>query len=484
MRLKYFLVLGFVLLITMQIAAVSAACPIQPDTNVVFYGETGTGGVGTISKSWVIHFLDWWKSSDSSIKYVILSSADLTSNCNLANYPNVKVYLQPGGDAYKQQRKLGSSGKSNIINYIDSGRGYIAMCAGFYYTAGDYYWQGSYYNWRNLLGKYPTVEGSITDIADYDQNPGYALASVSNGEQMIYYGGPTRGWRQTPSDYPGTGLLTYTSIPNNLPAVIGYGNMLLTSVHPEAYENDGITGLTTEQRVRNYIWFANAINSVSGTNFIVPSLPNPPVCGNLICESGEDWQNCPSDCSAPQCSDGIDNDGDTFVDYPNDLGCINSNDNSELDGPIELFSDGFESGISLWTLSKVSGGNFWTASTTNPYQGSYSAQCQPMSTTEPASTMEKPVSTSGYSNIKFSYYRKLIGLDIADEFKAKWFDGNAWQVLEQTGSNSANDAAYLYKEFNLPTNAGNNANFKVKFECTAGAVSEFCRVDDVKVTSN
>ena len=205
----------------------------------------------------------------------------------------------------------------------------------------------------------------------------------------------------------------------------------------------------------------------------------------MVCENGETWNNCPSDCLAPQCSDGLDNDGDLLIDYPNDPGCIDANDNSEIDGPIELFSDDFESGtLNNWVLSKVSGGNYWTASITNPYLGSYHAQCQPMSTSEPASTMEKTISTSGYSNIKASYYRKLIGLDIADEFQAKWFDGSTWTILEQTGSNSANDAGYLYKEFNLPTNAENNANFKIKFECTAGAVSEFCRIDNVKITAN
>ncbi len=487
MRKKY-LIFALILLILSAVIFVSAkppargTCPITSDTNVVFYGETGFGGVGDLSKSWVMHFLDWWKLQDSRIKYVILDSSDVKTDCNLANYPNVKVYIQPGGDAYYQQRKLDSAGKTNINNYINSGRGYVGICAGFYYTAGDYYWQGDYYSWPYLLGKYPVVEGSITDIADYDKNPGYALTNV-NGYNMIYYGGPTRGWRQTSSDYPGQALLTYDAIPGNLPASIKYNNMLLMSVHAEAFENDGISGLTTEQRTNNYIWFANAINSVAGTNFNVPIQA---VCGNSLCELGENWQNCLADCAAPQCSDGIDNDGDLLIDYPDDLGCSNADDNDETDvvGPIEIFFDGFESGINGWSLTAVSGGNKWTASTTNPYQGSYHAQSNPMSTSEPASVMEKAVSTSGYSNIKLSYYRRLIGLDIADEFKVKWFDGTSWNILEQTGSSSANDAGYAFKEYNLPSSANNNANFKIRFECTAGAVSEFCRVDNVKLTSN
>ncbi len=521
MKLRYFLVsvVSLIIIFSIFVMAAPGDCPIKSDTNIVFYGETGNGGVSTLSKSWVIHFLDWWKQQDTSIKYVILDSRDVKTDCNLASYPNVKVYIQPGGDAYYQQSRLGSSGKNNINNYINSGRGYVGICAGFYYTAGNYFWQGNYYSWPNLLGKYPTVEGSIIDIADYDISPGYALTSVSNGNQMIYYGGPTRGWRNTPSDYSGIGLLTYTAIPGNLPAAIKNNNMLLMSVHAEAYENDGIQGLTTEQRIKNYIWFANSINNVAGTNFYVPLPPNPECsdnvdndgdnlidylsdlgcldsndndesnCGDSVCEStaGETWQTCSLDCPAPQCSDGIDNDLDGKIDYPVDPGCSDINDNNETDviGPVELFFDNFESGtLNGWILAKVSGANYWTTSITNPYQGTYHAQSQPMSTTEPASTIEKTISTSGYSNIKFSYYRKLIGLDIADEFKAKWYDGATWQILEQTGSNSANDASYIFKEFTLPSSANNNPNLKIRFECTAGAVSEFCRVDNVKITAN
>ena len=38
---------------------------------------------------------------------------------------------------------------------------------------------------------------------------------------------------------------------------------------------------------------------------------------------------------AKACNDGQDNDGDSYIDYPNDPGCVNKNDNSELNPAIE-----------------------------------------------------------------------------------------------------------------------------------------------------
>jgi len=490
-------------------------CPISSSTNIVFYGETGFGGVGIPSRSWIIHFLDWWKAQDSSINYAELDSSDVKADCNLASFSNLKLYIQPGGDAYKQQNKLNSAGRTNILNLINSGKAFFGTCAGFYYAANDYYWQDQYYNHPNMLDIYPTVEGSIREIADYDKSPGYALTTLSNGRNAIYYGGPTRGYEYTSSDFPGIADSTFSAIPGNLPAIIKYNNLLLSSVHLEAYENDGISGLSIEDRIENYKYLANLLNQVAGTNFYVPSYTNPECddgidndgddlidlldagcdspndddetnCGDSVCDAGagESWQTCSLDCAAPQCSDGIDNDNDSLIDFPADLGCSSASDNDETDiiGPATIFFDDFESGgLSGWITTAVSGGNIWTATSTNPYQGTKHAQSQPMSTTEPASILERTISTSGYSNIKLSYYRKLVGLDIADEFKAKWFDGITWSILEQTGSSSVNDASYVFKEFSLPASSNNNVNFKIRFECTSGAVSEFCRIDNVKL---
>jgi len=150
----------------------------------------------------------------------------------------------------------------------------------------------------------------------------------------------------------------------------------------------------------------------------------------------------------------------------------------------ELLYDGFESGnLNGWSLYSNSGANNWTASQTNPYQGSWHAQSQPMDTLPaPASVMEHSVNTEGYSNITFKYRRKLVGLDVADEFGVSWFNGNSWIYVEQTGSSSANQMFYHLRSFNLPASANNNPNLKIRFECTAGAVSEYCRVDNVNVS--
>ena len=321
-----------------------------------------------------------------------------------------------------------------------------------------------------MLDIFPTVEGSITNIADYDSNPGYALTTLSNGHNSIYYGGPTQGWANTNINLAGgEKLASFSAIPGDVPAIVRMQDKLLTSIHLEAYENDGINGLTTEQRIENYKLLANLINDASGTNYYVPAYNNQTVL--------------------TQCSDNVDNDADGLIDLV-DPGCLDVNDNDESDTPQGngtgiLFSDDFESGsLSGWTLTKVSGANNWVNANINSYLGLRHAQSQPMSTTNPASVMERTISTLGYSNIKVSYYRKLVGLDSADEFQVKWYDGSNWNVLEQTGSNSANDASYVAKSFALPLSAGNNANFKIKFECTAGAVSEICRVDNIVVLSN
>ena len=139
---------------------------------------------------------------------------------------------------------------------------------------------------------------------------------------------------------------------------------------------------------------------------------------------------------------------------------------------ITIFSDEFESGnLNAWNRTNVAGARNWTANQTNPFQGSWHAQSQPVSTSEPASVISINISTLGYQNISVFYYRKLVGIDAADEFQMEWFNGTGWTILEQTGGSSANDANYLVRNFNLSSIANNNTNFRIKFECIFGIIA-------------
>lgn len=259
-------------LLSLTSAIFGARCPIQSSTNVVIY--VGSGATSDC-QDWENKFWSWWKSGDSGINFLTLSAANVASDCTLTDFSNLKVYTQPGGNAYDQQNALKSSGKKNILNYINAGKGaYLGTCAGWFFASEGYWWQGTKYNWNNLLGKFPTTEGSITNIWDDDKPPGYTITDVDGHQgrmQALYFGGPTRGWKNTPKTWPGTTLLTFANIPNSLPAAVQDGNMLLFSVHLEAYRGHPSSNITDAQVLKNYQFRAEAINNVAGTSWKIPS---------------------------------------------------------------------------------------------------------------------------------------------------------------------------------------------------------------------
>ncbi len=159
---------------------------------------------------------------------------------------------------------------------------------------------------------------------------------------------------------------------------------------------------------------------------------------------------------------------------------------SSIASALTIFSDGFESGnLNSWEIAAATGANNWTANQTNPLFGSWHAQSRPRNDTiQPASILQRDINTEGYQSIVFSYYRKLVGFESADEFKVKWFDGNSWIILEDSPEISINDANYSLKIFNLPSSANNNSNFKIRFECSANALIEYCRVDDILISGD
>ena len=71
-----------------------------------------------------------------------------------------------------------------------------------------------------------------------------------------------------------------------------------------------------------------------------------------------------------------------------------------------------------------------------------------------------------------------------DEFQVEWFNGSEWSQVENTPEIVINDSAYVFKNFSLPASANNKSNFAIRFECSANAMNEYCRVDDVLVTGD
>ncbi|MBX4196412.1 hypothetical protein KW805_02390 [Candidatus Pacearchaeota archaeon] len=154
-----------------------------------------------------------------------------------------------------------------------------------------------------------------------------------------------------------------------------------------------------------------------------------------------------------------------------------------LSSAASVFFDGFESGsLGGWTLTTNNDlAENWTIkqNATESFQGNWYIQSRPSDTLpEPASSIERTISTAGYQNITVSYQRRLLNTDLGDTFQVEWYDGNVWTILETV---HGSDLSYIFRTFNLTSLATNNANFKIKFECTAGGVNEMCRVDSVTI---
>ena len=258
-------------------------------------------------------FLTWWREYDSRVQFTFLDERDFNS-CNLSSFPNLHVYINPGGDAYSQLGALGVSGTTNIKEFVlrnqTNRSSYVGFCAGGYLASHDYIWETVYegtdfydYSSNPPLSLFPhTLEGSIFDINDdqYGDQSGskFRVVNVSNGHRMLYYGGSTFGYNGVPAyadpvslefDENIEVLIYYTDFYGyfsaNIPAAWKYRNLVLSSVHPEAdgctYEQDSdcppAGTLPTEVYLQNWAWLCTYINDVAGTNFVVPSVPVKPL---------------------------------------------------------------------------------------------------------------------------------------------------------------------------------------------------------------
>ncbi|MHC4213299.1 MAG: hypothetical protein ACYSWP_08010, partial [Planctomycetota bacterium] len=136
----------------------------------------------------------------------------------------------------------------------------------------------------------------------------------------------------------------------------------------------------------------------------------------------------------------------------------------------DLFSDDFESGdltTGGWTVSGDA-----AASNKADYSGIYGARI-PLT-----SSIEKSISTVGYTTIHVKFYRKTVGMDSGEYLYAEWHDGNSWNTLESTQETDWG----TQKDFTCPSGADNNANFKIRFRASTNKGNEYGCVDVVIVS--
>lgn len=248
-----------------------AVCPIKEgETQVVIFHGLGPTAE---CKQWEKDFYNWLGLPLATLTNLQMRDPKCGGQMHQLG---VKIFAMPGGNAYNINKGVKAEGKQNILNFINAGGTYVGTCAGFFFASERYWWQGVEYgpgldsDHDNMLQLYPETEGSITDIWDDDVSPGYKLTHLSNGLQAIYWGGPTRGWKNTPKTSPGTVLFSYSK--TNTLAGVHYGNLLLFSAHLEAEEGVGISnsGLTPALQLANWQERAKHVRNAAGLEVTIP----------------------------------------------------------------------------------------------------------------------------------------------------------------------------------------------------------------------
>jgi hypothetical protein len=135
-----------------------------------------------------------------------------------------------------------------------------------------------------------------------------------------------------------------------------------------------------------------------------------------------------------------------------------------------LFSDGFESSLSQWTISGTCARSTGAASV-----GSYGARC------DDSAAITASINTIGMINIRVEYTRRTAYYSSGMYFYAEWSsNGTTWQNLEQ----SANDTTFRVRSFTLPAGANNLASLRLRFRANASGYYDRFDLDAVKVSGD
>ena len=118
-------------MVPLLLSTIAASCPLTPETQIVYSVAAGGGGASHI---WVRDLLWWLCDGGRACSYLALNATEIQS-CDLASYDNLRLFINPGGDAYDQLSSLKANGSANIIRFVrrDQAKApsaYAGFCAG------------------------------------------------------------------------------------------------------------------------------------------------------------------------------------------------------------------------------------------------------------------------------------------------------------------------------------------------------------------
>ncbi|MDO8496117.1 MAG: choice-of-anchor J domain-containing protein [bacterium] len=148
-----------------------------------------------------------------------------------------------------------------------------------------------------------------------------------------------------------------------------------------------------------------------------------------------------------------------------------------------IFSNGFESDFSDWTGNDLKWDTSGTSSATGVHSGSKRAQVT--GATEPGDdVLLKNISISTNQGITLEFwYRIYKGLEDEDHVYVEWSgDGSNWNILNDFTA-LGDSATWEFASYSIPAEAGDSANFAIRFRAHLGAPSsDIFYLDDVVVS--
>lgn len=168
-----------------------------------------------------------------------------SGDVNSGDLSGIDLFYFPGGASGPYLRDITEYGRRRLRTMIQSGSGFMAVCAGAYYAGSSEIWEGTRYTEGHLALYKGLGVGPIDEIFEY---PDHGMCRINltgnhpitqnmtNPAWIIYYGGPYFVGFE-PAATTVIGSYELTGQPAMIAFQCGAGRVFLTGPHPE-WEED------------------------------------------------------------------------------------------------------------------------------------------------------------------------------------------------------------------------------------------------------